>query len=89
MNFSKLISYNSYSVSVQNLGVFVNSEFDDFAPAPKKAKSPGDEGFIGPVMPTLEPKKDTAKKAANKKDEKVKPKGATIEVRKPKTQTDY
>ncbi|HTO15140.1 MAG TPA: hypothetical protein VLZ83_05190 [Edaphocola sp.] len=33
INFSKLISYNTYPISVQNLGVFINSEFDDFAPS--------------------------------------------------------
>ncbi len=68
-------------------GVPVESEFNDYAP-PKKTKSPGDEGFIGPINPFAEPKKDTTKKSTNKKDPK-KPKESSVEVRKPKTVTDY
>src|SRR5690606_6518277 len=69
-------------------GVPVESEFDDYAPpAPKKGKTPADDDFIGPVNPFAVPKKDTTKKTTNKKDEK--PKGSTIEVRKPKTVNDY
>lgn len=68
-------------------GVPVESEFEDHAPAPKKGKRPGDEGFIGPINPFAEPKKDTTKKTPAKKEQKSK--GSTIEIRKPKTESDY
>lgn len=68
-------------------GVPVESDFEDYNTAPKKGKRPGDEGFIGPINPFAEPKKDTTKKTTNKKDKK--PKESTIEVRKPKTESDY
>lgn len=70
-------------------GVPVESDFDEKPPTTEKAKSPGDKGFIGPINPFAEPKKDTAKKTLlPKKDEK--PKGSTIEIRKPsKPVSDY
>lgn len=76
-------------------GVPVESEFNEKPSAVEKAKSPGDKGFIGPINPFAEPKKDTTKKAVMpKKDEKrkkdEKPNGSTIEIRKPsKPVSDY
>lgn len=66
----------------------VESMFDDYTTpqTPKKGKAPADDGFIGPVNPFAEPKKDSAKKQPSKKDQKPQ---STIEIRKPKTQSDY
>ena len=88
--FSDDFGNNSVDDYGASKGVPVESEFDDYAPpAPKKGKSPGDEGFIGPINPFAEPKKDTTKKAPGKKDPNLKPKGTTIEMRKSKTVSDY
>ena len=56
---------------------------------PEKVNSPGDKGIIGPVNPYAAPKKDTTKKAPVPNKE-VKPKGSSVEMRKPAKQVnDY
>lgn len=93
-NFSDIIQHgqgdefteDNSSNSGSDYGIVPNVPVESEFEKPKeKVKAPEDKGFIGPVNPFAESKKDTSKKGNTKK------KPSTIEIRKPskKTQTDY
>ena len=70
-------------------GVPVESDFEP-VPAKEKPKTPADKGFIGPVNPFAESKKDTTKKATDKGKKDNKKSGSVIEIRKSsKPANDY